>query len=55
MIAGAAKSRGRSRHGHLAGAAMMVAMASGRQHTPTACSGRESSIAHLLATADRKT
>src|SRR6476619_4526699 len=54
MIADAVKSRGRSRHGHLAGAAMTVAVASGRQHTPTACSGREVAIAHLLAAADRE-
>ena len=41
MIADAVKSRGRSRPGHLAGAAMTVATASGRQHTPTACSRRK--------------
>ena len=38
----------------LTGAVMTVAKASGRQHTPTACSGREAAIAHLLAAADRK-
>src|SRR5260221_11606841 len=54
MIADAVKSRGRSRHGHLTGAAMTAAVASGRQQTPTACSGREVTIAHLLAAADRE-
>jgi len=54
MIADPVKCRGRSRHGYLAAAAMTVARASGRQHTPTACSGRELCIAHLLAPADRK-
>jgi hypothetical protein len=35
MIADAVKSRGRSRHGHLAGAAMTVVMLKGRQRAPT--------------------
>src|SRR3954463_4500605 len=52
MIADAVKSRGRSRHGPLADAAMTVAKSRGWQHTPPACSGREPAIAHLLATDD---
>jgi len=38
MIADAVKSRGRSRHGQLAAAAMTVAKSSGRHHAPTAYS-----------------
>jgi hypothetical protein len=52
MIADAVKSRGRSRHGHLAAGAMTVAKSSGRRHTPTACSGREAFSGHPLAAAD---
>ena len=40
-------------HGHLAGAAMTGATASGRQHTPTSCSGQEASIPHPRAATGR--
>src|SRR5262249_34226747 len=50
MIADAVKSRGRSRHGQLAAAAMTVDRVVGARAPPT-CSGRQTAIAHLLPAA----
>jgi hypothetical protein len=54
MIADAVKSRGRSRHGHLAGAAMTVATASGSATHADRVLETKSSITRLLAASDRK-